>query len=142
MGTVTDKRRWVRILGAITVLCFVVDQWLVPLHLALHAHCVRRGEASVVALAAHAHGAHGHDHHQDGEDSDEAPHPVEDHVDEGNDPDFLSSFEPLIRAPHDLGRAWFGPPTPRGNRQIAPVVAPRAPPPPDRCAPRAPPVCV
>ncbi len=85
---------WGATLGVIACACFVLQQFLVPLHLALHDHFAPYEDVETAVSAAfggghghaHPHG-HGHGHaHEHGERNDGAesddhhPHPVEDHL--------------------------------------------------------------
>ena len=147
MISIHDKPRRVRILGVLGVLCFVVSQWIAPLHIALNEHCVH-GDAWAAAHADHPHDDHGHSHHHSSDESsperdgDEAPHPVEDHFDDLGDPGVVPPSEPLLACPGELTAPWQCHLDPLGEELSAATLAPRPPPPPERCAPRAPPICI
>ena len=131
-------------LAALAAVCLVVQQLLVPIHLAWNPHVfVGAPRAERTALADGAHGEAAHPRHDVflGEETGHEPHPADDHYDEHVAPADLLIVESVALAP---------PPTASGAVDVvlepslgSPArtpLSPRPPPPLGAAPPRAPPV--
>jgi len=130
---------------------FLLQQFLVPLHLALNEHLVfsPAGEGAHALTQALLHGKHGHGHEHEHppaqvDDSPEShtPHPVEDHLDLYCDPAVLPSWVHVALAPAAGSPCLPGAALVEGERACCEAGGPRPPPPRTASAPRAPPIAV
>ena len=138
--------------GALACLCFVLLQFLVPLHLALNEHLVfgEAGHGTRAAAEGRLHGDHGTHGHVHGHPpsqrahpgDDHAPHPVEDHLAPFCDPAVLPSGPyPAIALARAPASSLTPPLEPLSRRQHGcEPRGPRPPPPRATAAPRAPPI--
>lgn len=138
------------LVAALACVCFVVQQFLFPLHLALHDH-VSSGELGEHARS-HAESSHGDDARHGHElartddanedaSEDHQPHPIEDHQELLAEPAVLPTLVQTAIAPASLGPGLhvFDPPA-QAQSQFEELGV-RAPPP-RTAAPRAPPIVV
>ena len=138
--------------GACAWVCFVLQQFLVPLHLTLNDHVSSSVSSTgpgehVRSHAGDPHGSDGHRHEHeparlDDANEDHEPHPVEDHLEQLAVPVVLPALvhTAIGPAPAAFGILAFERPS-RKHSQIE-ERGPRPPPPRRAAAPRAPPIVV
>lgn len=130
-------------LGLLAALCFVVQQFLLPLHLALDEHSYLETRADRL-VSAGEHG-HAHGHHEHGVEAAEAehePHPAEEHLEEAPDPVLRPSVSKTVLAASSARSVIeVAPLVPRGE-VYATTSGPRAPPERFATPPRAPPIAI
>ena len=145
---VNCRRRSLRMLvGAFACVCFLLQQLLVPLHLALNDHGPPSGPGkSASSLAEHSHTSDGHRHglwpsRQGDSNEDHQSHPVEDHLAQIAEPAVLPTLVSIAIAPTSPAPAWrlFDPPV-QEHLQYE-ERGPRPPPPRSSGGSRAPPIC-
>lgn len=160
MSLTPDRtRRRQAIATAIVAACFVLQQVLVPLHLAwnphtysfasAHAQSGTQGEQqetrATPALDGSGHGHHhgqaGHHHAPVGSDPDPEPHPADEHLEEYDGQAAAPTAELTWSPPPPGRRSSVALPLGQGRAYaLASARAPRAPPPRASESPRAPPI--
>lgn len=142
-----DSRASHRGLGLLAAFCFVIQQFLLPLHLALDEHSFLETSGDRLVSAgdhghAHGHGHHDHDAPSEEEEPGHEPHPADEHYEEASDPVLRSSLErSVIAASTSRSAVEVAPLEPRGVA-VGVVRSPRAPPQGLGSPPRAPPVFI
>lgn len=136
------------LVGAFACVCFVLQQFLVPWHLALNDHIASSGsEGHVHSHLEHSDGG-GDQHHGHGApgqadpDEDHKSHPVEDHLAQIAEPGVPQTLihTAIALAPVEHWRPAFELPGRKQPRYVE--SGPRPPPPRIAAAPRAPPIIV
>lgn len=140
------------LVAALVGIGFVLQQLVVPLHLAQNDHVHGGAREPHVPLHVHSHGpgAHGHDGHRHdrgllapgGSEPDHEPHPAADHLDQLAEPALPQTPADLLVAPAPAGAGIVLLDGPALSLAERPEPAPRPPPPRDAAAPRAPPIVV
>jgi len=131
------------LLGACACLCFALQQFLVPWHLALNDHVSVGGSQEHV----HSHGAGDHHHaptpsRQADADEDHTPHPVEDHLAQIAEPSVPPTLVYTAIAPAPVEHWQLALALPVCEQPQYVECGPRPPPPRTAAAPRAPPIVV
>ena len=134
--------------GAFACVCFALQQFLVPWHLALNDHVSSSGpEEHVHSHRDHSHGGgdqhHGHESSRDADSNeDHKPHPVDEHLAQIAEPGVLPTlvYTAIAPAPAEHWQMAFDLPVREQHQYVE--CGPRPPPPRTAAAPRAPPIVV
>jgi hypothetical protein len=133
------------LLGALACVCFLLQQFLVPLHLALFDHTSVFAQPECAHAAAQPAGGHAAPHHShagsraDASQGDHEPHPVEEHLEQLVEPAVLATPMPVAVTPTLVAAGLPGVDPPAPGCAAGAERAPRRAPPPRAAAPRAPP---
>lgn len=133
-------RRLARLLGALVIVCLVLQQVALPMQLIGHGHSFHEGDDQ--RRSEHAECGHVHQHDQGGEESQDGDHPITDHLDQLADPTWNQVLPSVALHLEALGVAVRPAALKVCSTRVLCVDAPRPPPPRPGPALRGPPARV